>query len=239
MVSRTPERGAAIFIVVMVIALLTAVGLFAARAASLTETAAGFDRQSLQALALAEYAGRAATMQLGAAPSGYLKFIQDQTEPEKKDKCEVNQRITNPSLLGPGITRPPCYNIYFHEILNAVSNGPLGVTNLLVPQSLTDPGSLGPVLPPSTGSTGSPNSIVDGVFKVELTDGYQESTTPPGMESGGKYRPYRVTLTAFSQIRSLAVLPTGGTETVWCGPNLTSTSANIQAVRAYVAVMSE
>jgi hypothetical protein len=54
------------------------------------------------------------------------------------------------------------------------------------------------------------------------------------MDVAGKYGTYRVTMTAFAQIRSLSA-PSG----LWCSPNLTATSANIQAVRAYVALMSE
>jgi hypothetical protein len=226
MVIRTRERGAAIFIVVMVIALLTAVGLFAARAASLGETSAGFDRQSLQTLALAEYGGKAASMQLGAAPTGYIDMIRSST-----DVCEVNQRITDPLLLGKGMLRAPCYNIYSSEIQNAVATGPLKA-NLIEPQSATDPGSLGPVLPALPSGSGSP-PFLDGIFKVELTDAYKGKGLP-GMDVAGKYGTYRVTMTAFAQIRSLSAATA-----LWCSPNLSSTSANIQAVRAYVALMSE
>jgi hypothetical protein len=229
---RARERGAAIFIVVMVIALLTAVGLFAARAASLTDVAAGFDRQSLQALALAEYAGKAAAAQLGSTPSGYISMIW-----KSQDQCEVNRRITDPSLLGAGITRAGCYNIYSDEILNAVSTGPLGVAHLLDPQTSSNPGSLGPMLPSSSSGSDGPNSFLDGVFKVELTDAYQRLPPARMDQAANQYRAYQITLTAFAQIRNLSAEP--GAANPWCSANLTSTSANIQAVRAFVTVMSE
>jgi hypothetical protein len=231
---RARERGAAIFIVVMVIALLTAVGLFAARAASLTDVAAGFDRQSLQTLALAEYAGKAGTAQIGATPSGYIGMIRKST-----DQCEVNRRITDPSLLGPGITRVDCYNIYSDEIQNAVATGPLGVSDLLEPQTATDPGSLGPVLPTSPSASGAPNSFLDGIFKVELTDAYQKLPPARMDQNASQYKAYQITLTAFAQIRNLSAQPAAGTANPWCTTNLTSTSANVQAVRAFVTVMSE
>jgi hypothetical protein len=50
------ERGAAVFIVVMVLTLLTAVGIFAVRSASLAEVAAGYDREAAQATLVAQYA---------------------------------------------------------------------------------------------------------------------------------------------------------------------------------------
>jgi Tfp pilus assembly protein PilX len=229
---RAQERGAAIFIVVMVIALLTAVGLFAARAASLTDVAAGFDRQSLQALALAEYAGKAATAQIGSTPSGYVNMIWN-----SQDRCQVNERITDPSLLGAGMTRVGCYNIYSDEIRNAVSTGPLNVANLLEPQTSSNPGSLGPVLPANPSATDEPNSFVDGVFKVELTDAFQKLPPARMDQAANQYRAYQITLTAFAQIRNLSGAP--GAANPWCSTNMTSTSANVQAVRAFVSVMSE
>lgn len=50
------ERGAAVFIVVMVLALVTALGIFAVRSASLAEVAAGYDREAAQTSLLAQYA---------------------------------------------------------------------------------------------------------------------------------------------------------------------------------------
>ncbi|HEX3776089.1 MAG TPA: PilX N-terminal domain-containing pilus assembly protein [Polyangiaceae bacterium] len=53
---REGERGAAVFIVVMVLTLLTAVGIFAVRSTSLAEVAAGYDREAAQATLVAQYA---------------------------------------------------------------------------------------------------------------------------------------------------------------------------------------
>src|SRR5450432_3491950 len=50
------QRGAAVFIVVMVLTLLTAVGIFAVRSASLADVAAGYDREAAQASLIAQYA---------------------------------------------------------------------------------------------------------------------------------------------------------------------------------------
>jgi hypothetical protein len=53
---RARERGAAVFIVVLVLAMLTAIGVFAAGSASLSTTASGYERQMTQTRYLTEYA---------------------------------------------------------------------------------------------------------------------------------------------------------------------------------------
>jgi hypothetical protein len=52
---RKRERGAAIFVVVLLITMLFGIGLFAARSASLSTAASGHERQMTQAQYLAEY----------------------------------------------------------------------------------------------------------------------------------------------------------------------------------------
>jgi Tfp pilus assembly protein PilX len=62
---RCEERGVAVFIVVMVLTLVTAIGVFSMRSASLVDVATGFNRQSVQATAQAEFAARAAATYIG------------------------------------------------------------------------------------------------------------------------------------------------------------------------------
>ena len=63
------QRGAAVFIVVMVLTLLTAVGIFAVRSASLADLAAGYDREAAQASLVAQYATTTTATYL-ATPAG-------------------------------------------------------------------------------------------------------------------------------------------------------------------------
>ncbi len=63
--SRRSERGASVFIVLLVITLLTAIGIFSARSASLVDQAAGYDRQLVQTQYVPELAGRAVGAELG------------------------------------------------------------------------------------------------------------------------------------------------------------------------------
>ena len=65
---RHEQRGAALFLVVMVLTLVTAIGVFSMRSASLVDLATGYSRQSTQATAMAEYASRAAASYLERNP---------------------------------------------------------------------------------------------------------------------------------------------------------------------------
>lgn len=60
LLERRRQRGAALFLVVLVITVLAAVGMFAMRSASLVDVAAGYNRQGVQAAFLADFASRAA-----------------------------------------------------------------------------------------------------------------------------------------------------------------------------------
>jgi hypothetical protein len=66
---RQEQRGAAVFIVVMVLTLLTAVGIFAVRSASMADIAAGYDREAAQTSLVAQYATTTAATYL-ATPAG-------------------------------------------------------------------------------------------------------------------------------------------------------------------------
>lgn len=66
---RRRERGAAVFLVVMVLTIVSAIGVFAMRSASLVDKATGYSRQSVQATAMAEYAARTAATYLESNPA--------------------------------------------------------------------------------------------------------------------------------------------------------------------------
>jgi hypothetical protein len=65
---RRGQRGAAVFMVVMVLTLVTAIGVFSMRSASLVDLASGYNRQNVQAAFIAEYAARAAATYLQENP---------------------------------------------------------------------------------------------------------------------------------------------------------------------------
>lgn len=66
---RRQQRGAAVFIVVMVLTIVSAIGVFSMRSASLVDLATGYNRQSVQAAFQAEYGARAAATYLQMDPA--------------------------------------------------------------------------------------------------------------------------------------------------------------------------
>jgi hypothetical protein len=177
-----------VFIVVMVITLLTAIGIFAARSASMVDAAAGYDRQSLQAHYLAELGGIAVATELGTpTASAYIQQMKRRT-----DTCRMTKNFTSPDG-----SRAPCYMFVLKELaartgrtlIERAADGPP-----------TIPGSLGPY-PPST------KSALEGNFVVELTDPGPASVPVAGAdvgETGPSFKYEQVALTATGQVRPLS-----------------------------------
>jgi hypothetical protein len=167
--------------------------------------------------------------QIARAPATYLRLVS--TSP---DECQVNERI-DPATLGAGIARAGCYNIYSDEISRDVRGVKTMEPNgLLEPQTTTDPGSLGPALGAADG-TGAFSSALEGLFKVELTDAYQQLPPARWDAAANQYRAYKLTLTAFAQLRNVPLTPPTNP---WSGSTTTSSSANLQALRVYITTMS-
>lgn len=66
--ARREQRGAAIFLVVLVLTIVAGIGVFSMRSAGLVELATGYSRQSVQTTFVAEYAARAAATYLEGNP---------------------------------------------------------------------------------------------------------------------------------------------------------------------------
>ncbi len=86
---RASERGAALFVVVLVITLLTAVGLFAAHTATLVDQASGYSRQAAQTSYLAEYGVLATTAELGSGAADAYR----QQMLKGSETCRMNQGV--------------------------------------------------------------------------------------------------------------------------------------------------
>jgi hypothetical protein len=223
---RTQERGAAVFVVVLVITLLTALGVFALRSVSLVDVAAGYDRQASQTAYLSEYAGRAVAAELGdGAASAYIDKVARGT-----DTCLVNTKL-DPAALDPSITAPlPCYKLFINEIGNRVDKYFSG-NKVLNAQDTNFAGSLGPKLD-LTGAI----QPMEGVFVVEMTD--PADTVPnPGSPLGGnnpanQFKDVQLTLTAFAQVRPLDPNPADP----WCASSSLAASASVSSLRAHVTL---
>jgi hypothetical protein len=215
------QRGAAVFIVVMVLTLLTAVGIFAVRSASMADVAAGFDREGAQASLIAEYGvtasaaylatGLASTIvtTMASSPPGYIPPF-----------CESNGSAS-PTAPPPSPLPPqwpaPCFKIDDQAQLApsfaTASNG-----TLFAPAN-NPPSATYPNYPTSTSSL-NVNEATDARFVVEMTGGIPTGLPPVG----GAGPTYLVTLTSVAQVRPVAA----------CAAGTTTPSAAQTAVRALV-----
>jgi hypothetical protein len=181
---RAHQRGAAIFIVVMVMTMLTAIGVFAIRAASLGSATSGYDRQNTQNHYVGEYGMLAVVSELSTTRRS--AYVNQMTTAH--DKCWATQNLADPSA---GVF-VPCYRLYAREVQNVLPSGRV----LFDPSSadggtLVEPGSLGP-------------APLDGDFVVEMTDPGPVGIPVAGTDVGGtgpRFRYLQVTLTSLGQVR--------------------------------------
>jgi hypothetical protein len=225
---RRNQRGAAVFIVVLVVTLLTAIGVFAVRSTSLVSTAVGYHRQATQTALLTEYGGRAVTAELG---DGAAKTYLDKVG-QGSDTCDSNNSLAlgdlDASLAG---ERPACYKLYMSEIADRVQT--LSSSNILEAPTTTAGGSLGPAF----GAAGQ-NTTAEGVFVVEMIEP-AESVPTAGSAQGGNnpantFRDVSLTLTAYGQVRPYDTTASGTDP--WCAPNSLSASASVSSLRAHVTL---
>lgn len=212
LVTKRHERGNALFIVVMVVTLLTAVGLFAMRSASLSNQAAGYNRQGVQTLYLSEFATRSAAAELVGKEQHYFnRIIRGATS--GGDDCRANRNLSS-LLVAP--ERPPCAKLLSQDMwtrANAVFPGNVGTT-----ANRTLLGELG-------------SSDIEGAFVVEMTDLAQVGTPVIGEDAGpGRFKHMQVVLTATAQVRPK---PPAGSSVTTCQDALTVTSS-LQTLRARV-----
>jgi hypothetical protein len=211
---RSGERGAALFIVVLVTVLLGAIGVFAVHTASLVERAAGYSRKGAQAAYLSELGLRSVAADMAGKEDEYSTIITAGNQ-----RCWNSQDLA--PLLQPGI-RPSCRVIRVDE-LKARLDPSLGLSAAMG----TDPaGFIGAVARPGQ-ETG-----MEGVYWVELTDIGPAPDLRAGTDLSEKSFAYKqVTVTATGQVRPVA----GGVAT--CSDAVVQGSA-VQSVRAHVTFLT-
>lgn len=100
--ARRRERGAAVFVVVMAVTMLTAVGLFAAHSATMVDEAAGYNRLARQTQLIAEYGTLAAATELSAgAADSYMTQM----------RAGVQTCVANMGVVG-----QPCYRFDYSTL---------------------------------------------------------------------------------------------------------------------------
>jgi hypothetical protein len=169
------ERGAALFIVVMVMAVLSAIGVFAVRGASLLEMAAGYDRKATQARYVSEFGLRMVVADLAGREDDYTRLVTSGAS-----RCVTAEALRD---LVPTGTQPPCFAIDHQELGNRTWAGREGRF-------------LGRVLRPGMDATG------EAAFRVEITDLGPAPRAKAGMDlSSQNFKHRQVTMTATGQVR--------------------------------------
>lgn len=179
---RARERGATLFVVILVMTLLLGIGAFAARSAQLATASSGYARQQTQARYVGEYALMLATTLLsGGGGQSYLRAVGN---PPATDLCD-GQTATAMNMR-------TCYKMFYSDLQTMV--GGQGFS-LCQPGSAAFPGSLG-------------MANAECNFKLELTDKMQ-GMTPSGFDTGqGKpLKFFYVTATVIGQVRLTPVAP--------------------------------
>jgi hypothetical protein len=163
----------------MVITLLSAIGLYSMRAASLADQAAGFNRLGTQTTYVAEFAGRAVAAELVGKEQHYFQYISAGT-----DDCRANRQLT--ALMDP--TRPSCYKLEGKEIWERVH--------------AEFPGNVGTEGAPDLLGRIDRHGLTEGAFIVEMTDLGRTGTPVAGEDvAADTFKHMQVLLTATGQVR--------------------------------------
>src|SRR5688572_6675352 len=174
---RQHERGAAVFIVVMVVTLLTAVGVFAIRSASLVDVASGYNRQSLQTEYVTDYGLLLAAHELSTqAASAYTNIAQSGT-----DDC-LSTSVVNTTVVG----NPFCYAFQSQELGERFSTDGLFDDSEGLPGTVVDP----------VGADADDADNLEARFVVEMTEAFQTGSVKGADLTSNQLVPVQVTLTA-------------------------------------------
>ena len=175
---RQHERGAAVFIVAMVVTLLTAVGVFAIRSASLVDVASGYNRQSLQTEYVADYGVLLTAHELSTqAASAYTNVAQSGS-----DDCLATSDV-NTNAVG----QPFCYAFQSEELGQRFNpdDGLFDDSDGL-PGTLIDP----------VGADADDVENLEARFVVEMTEAFQTGNVRGADLTSNQLVPVQVTLTA-------------------------------------------
>jgi hypothetical protein len=216
---RCNERGATIFVVVLVITLLSGIGLFAARVTGSVDAATGYARQAAQAKGLALFATQ---MSAAVLANEYDRIRQEML-------ASANASTPSICVTNGYRARTPCA-LRRHQDLDRVSRTSLRKeTTVLVPQSEDSSGSLGPRTNITSLSGVEGNLLVEYFDRVSAPRlaGFNQGSTSNTASHGFEY-----SATASAQIRPLI----DAASVNWCTPDNESSSANVQAIRMYVVV---
>jgi len=203
---RAGQRGAAVFVVMLVVTLLTAVGLMAVRSSSLATMASGFNRQLVQTHYVADYA--------------VLAMVGDLSS--KAEVHSTNMKSgDNTQCVGYANEEFPSCALYGYNQLDQVVKKDNNQNTLLEP---VVPGP--PIVPGSLGPTS-----LEGDMRIEITDWHPAWPPLAGNDAtGGVSLGYAmVTVSANGQVRPRQLVANK-----W--DTASATAAGVEATRAHVVI---
>ncbi len=177
---RRRERGASVFIVVLVITMLTAIGVFAARSTRLSTTAGGHARQMTQTHYLSEYGMKLSIAAFRSAPNAYR-----------------NQLVKSPDgtcLAMANAVDAKCMKLYPSSLEKQLFPVGQNQAPLVEQPTATQAGSLGP-------------TPLDAPFSVEVTN-LVEGRAAPGYDLSPTSRP-RFCMSTFTMTGTAQIRPAG------------------------------
>jgi hypothetical protein len=208
---RARQRGAAVFVVLLVITLLTALGVFAVRSASLATRSTGHHRQLTQTHYVADYGIVAMAGDLG---------IRGDAHTANMKSASNTQCVGYAELAAPGPDqRVPTCAVYSYGYLDAmVVQSYDSNKKLLDPATSSVAGSLGPV-------------PLEGDMRIEVTDWHPAWPPPEGIDASGALPVgyATVTVSVNGMVRPPQVVA-GSWDTT------AATAAGIEAQRAHVMI---
>jgi hypothetical protein len=176
---RDGERGAALFVVVLAITMLTGIGLYTVHSAALLARAAGNERQALETAYLAQLGTLATLSELSSAPGAYIPFAIN-----AHDDCRMSQGL-DPTKFSP----PPCMEKSSGKFVLTTGN------------QMFDADSFGTGIDPATGTY-----AITGRFLTETTDVAVALGPVGGMDavSHDAFHYYEAKLTTIAQLQPAA-----------------------------------
>jgi hypothetical protein len=171
---RARQRGAAVFIVLLVLTVLTGIGGFAMQSAGLNQRTSGYNRQATQTAYVAEYGLLAALDEIsyGGQGMGDMASQYFTQMMAGQETCVANQYIDAGAEGG-----LPCYRLYSFDIQNRLTQANNGAELFDI-----DGGSLGPG---PQYVAGKQPGAAQGDFVVELSDEPIPAGPIAGYDQGG------------------------------------------------------
>jgi hypothetical protein len=208
--ARAAQRGAAVFVVVLVITLLSALGLFALRSATLTNLSAGYSRQMTQTHYMTEYSLTLMAGELGGPAR--QNYAEEMWSGHHTTECTGGTALHNST----------CFPVYYADLEKRVQAATLD-TN----RKLLEP-TTGSIYSPTPGSLGP--AELEGDLRIELADLHEAMPPIEGMDLTGHSaspRYFSVTVSATGQVRPKTADPSQCTAAAWTAAGLESSRAHL------------